>query len=111
MIFQRLRPDQESKTLNQSCLVQGRNTLGVQCKKRQLININIEEDSNSLLPKDVNQTLLIKTFYGILSKFSEFQEAPSFRPGHEAYYVMCMRPTLNNQLELTSLTLFRIGVT
>ena len=30
---------------------------------------------------------------------------------HEAYYVMCMRPTLNNQLELTSLTLFRIGVT
>ena len=25
---------------------------------------------------------------------------------HEAYYVMCMRPTLNNQLELTSLTLF-----
>ena len=30
---------------------------------------------------------------------------------HEAYYVMCMRPTLNNQLELTSLTLFRNGVT
>ena len=29
----------------------------------------------------------------------------------EAYYVMCMRPTLNNQLELTSLTLFRNGVT
>ena len=25
---------------------------------------------------------------------------------HEAYYVMCMCPTLNNQLELTSLTLF-----
>ena len=25
---------------------------------------------------------------------------------HEAYYVMCLRPTLNNQLELTSLTLF-----
>ena len=30
---------------------------------------------------------------------------------HEAYYVMCMRPTRNNQLELTSLTLFRNGVT
>ena len=30
---------------------------------------------------------------------------------HEAYYVMSMRPTLNNQLELTSLTLFRNGVT
>ena len=29
---------------------------------------------------------------------------------HEAYYVMSMRPTLNNQLELTSLTLFRNGV-
>ena len=30
---------------------------------------------------------------------------------HKAYYVMCMRPTLNNQLELTFLTLFRNGVT
>ena len=30
---------------------------------------------------------------------------------HEAYYIMSMRPTLNNQLELTSLTLFRNGVT
>ena len=30
---------------------------------------------------------------------------------YEAYYLMCMRPTLNNQLELTSLTLFRNGVT
>ena len=30
---------------------------------------------------------------------------------HEACYVMCMRPTLNNLLELTSLTLFRNGVT
>ena len=30
---------------------------------------------------------------------------------HEAYYVMCLQPTLNNQLELTSLTLFRNGVT
>ena len=30
---------------------------------------------------------------------------------HEAYYVMCLRPTLNNQLELTSLTYFRNGAT
>ena len=30
---------------------------------------------------------------------------------HEAYYIMCMRPTPNNQLELTSLTLFRNSVT
>ena len=30
---------------------------------------------------------------------------------HEAYYVMCLGPTLNNQLELTSLTYFRNGVT
>ena len=30
---------------------------------------------------------------------------------HEVYYVMCMRPTLNHQLELTSLTLFQNGVT
>ena len=30
---------------------------------------------------------------------------------HEAYYVMCLRPTLNNQLELTSLALFRNGIT
>ena len=30
---------------------------------------------------------------------------------HDAYYLMCMYPTLNNQLELTSLTLFRNGVT
>ena len=26
---------------------------------------------------------------------------------HEAYYVMCLCPTLNNQMELTYLTLFR----
>ena len=30
---------------------------------------------------------------------------------HEAYYVICMGQTFNNQLELTSLTLFRNGVT
>ena len=30
---------------------------------------------------------------------------------HEAYYVMCLRSTLNNKLELTSLTLFRNGIT
>ena len=30
---------------------------------------------------------------------------------HEAYYVMCLRPTVNNQLELTSLTYFRNGFT
>ena len=30
---------------------------------------------------------------------------------NEAYYVMCMHPTLNNQLELTYLTLFRNGIT
>ena len=30
---------------------------------------------------------------------------------HEAYYVMCMCPTLNDQLELTSLMLFRKGIT
>ena len=30
---------------------------------------------------------------------------------HEAYYGMCLRLTLNNQLELTSFTLFRNGVT
>ena len=30
---------------------------------------------------------------------------------HEVYYVMCLGPTLYNQLELTSLTLFRNGVT
>ena len=28
---------------------------------------------------------------------------------HEYYYVMCMLPTLNNQMELTSLTLFQNG--
>ena len=30
---------------------------------------------------------------------------------HEADYIMCTRPTPNNQLELTSLTLFRNSVT
>ena len=28
----------------------------------------------------------------------------------EAYYVMCLGPTLNNQLEVTSSTLFQNGV-
>ena len=30
---------------------------------------------------------------------------------HEVYYVKCLRPTLNNQLELTSARLFRNGLT
>ena len=30
---------------------------------------------------------------------------------HEAYYVMCLLRTLNNQLEITYLTLFRNGIT
>ena len=29
------------------------------------------------------------------------------RKVYEAYYVMCLHPTINNQLELTSLTLFQ----
>ena len=33
------------------------------------------------------------------------------RKTHEACHIMCLWPTLNKQLELTSLTLFRNGVT
>ena len=32
------------------------------------------------------------------------------RKTHEAYYVICLHPTLNNRLELTSLSLLQIGV-
>ena len=29
---------------------------------------------------------------------------------HEGYYMMCLRPTINNQMKLTPLSLFRTGV-
>ena len=43
--------------------------------------------------------------------FRRVQNKVSQRKIHEAYYVMCMRPTLKNQLELTFLKLFQDGVT
>ena len=50
----------------------------------------------------------------LIGKLSERQRVSNKvrqRKTHGAYYVMCIRPTLNNRLELTSLTLFQNGVT
>ena len=63
---------------------------------------------NSEPPKHLNQFPEHRFNWKILRRVPKILRQ---RKIHEAYYVMCMRHTLNNQLELTSLTLFRNGVT
>ena len=62
-----------------------------------------DTDKNPELVKNLNQ-FLERTFnWKILRRVPNKVRQ---RKIHEAYHVMCMRPSLNNQLELTSLTLF-----
>ena len=63
---------------------------------------------NSEPTKHLNQFIEHRFNWKILRRVPNKVRQRTIR---EAYYVMCMRPTLNNQLELTSLTLFRNGVT
>ena len=57
------------------------------------------------------QSIFINFLNTVLTgKFLEVPNKVRKRKTHEAYYVMCLLPTLNNQLELTSLTPFQNGV-
>ena len=77
-------------------------------------NVSIRWDEHSDIDKNSEPAKHIKQFpehrlnWKILRRVSNKVRQ---RKIHEAYYVMCLHPTLNNQMELTSLILFRNGVT
>ena len=62
-----------------------------------------EHSKNSGPAKHLNQFSEHKFNWKILRRVPNKVKQ---RKMHEAHYVVCMCPTLNNQLELTSLTLF-----
>ena len=77
-------------------------------------NVTIRWDDNSDIGKNSEPAKHLNQFPEHRFNWKILRRVPNKvrqRKIHEAYYVMCMRPTLNNQLELTSLTLFGHGVT
>ena len=77
-------------------------------------NVTIRWDDNSDIGKNSEPAKHLNQFPEHRFNWKILRRVPNKvrqRKIHEAYYVMCMRPTLNNQLELTSLTLFGNGVT
>ena len=77
-------------------------------------NVTIRWDEHSDINKHSEPAKHIKHFPEHRFNWKILRRVPNKvrqRKIHEAYYVMYLRPTLNNQLELTSLTLFRNGVT
>ena len=77
-------------------------------------NVTIRWDEHSDIDKNSESAKHIKQFPEHRFNWKILRRVPNKvrkRKIHEAYYVMCLRPTLNNQLGLTSLTLFRNGVT
>ena len=71
-------------------------------------NENSDIDKNSETAKHIKQIPEHRFNWRILRRFPNKVRR---RKINEAYYVMYLRSTLNNQLELTSLTLFRNVVT
>ena len=77
-------------------------------------NVTIRWDKHSDTDKHSEPAKHIKQFSEHRFNWKILRRVPNKvrqRKIHKAYYVMCLRPTLNNQLDLTSLTLFRNGVT
>ena len=77
-------------------------------------NVAIRWDENSDIDKNSEPAKHIKQFPEHRFYWKILRSVPNKvrqRKIHEAYYVMCLRPTLNNQLELTFFPLFRNGVT
>ena len=82
------------------------------CETGRVVTIRWDEHSdigkNSQPAEHLNQFSEHKFSWKILRRVPNKVRQ---RKIHEACYVMCLRPTLNKQLELTSLTYFRNGVT
>ena len=73
-------------------------------------NVTIRWDEHSDIEKNSEPAKHIKQFAEHRFNLKILRRVPNKvrqRKIHEAYYVMCLRPTLNNQLELTTLILFR----
>ena len=76
-------------------------------------NVTIRWDQHSDIGKNSEPTKYLNQFPEPRFNWKFLRKVPNKvrqRKIQEAYYVMCLRPTLNNQLQLTSLTLFGNGV-
>ena len=72
-------------------------------------NVTIRWDKHSNIGKNSELAKHLNQFSEHRFNWKILRRVPNKvrqRKIHEAYHVMCMRPSLNNQLELTSLTLF-----
>ena len=77
-------------------------------------NVTIRWDEHSDIYKNSEPAKHVKQFPEYRFNWKILRRVPNKvrqRKIREAYCVMCLHPTLNNQLELTSLTLFGNGVT
>ena len=77
-------------------------------------NVTIRWNEHSDISKNLEPAKHLNQFLEHRFNWKILKRAPNIvrqRKIHEAYYVTCMPPTLNNQLQLTSLKFFRNGVT
>ena len=77
-------------------------------------NITVRLEKHSDIAKNSEPAKHLNQFPGQRFNWKILTKVPNKvrqRKSHEACYIMCMHPTFNNQLELTSLTLFQNGVT
>ena len=77
-------------------------------------NVTIRWDQHSDIGKNSEPTKYLNQFSEHRFNWTFLRKVPNKvrqRKIQEAYYVMYLRPTFNNQLELTSLILFGNGVT
>ena len=76
-------------------------------------NVTIRWDDNSDIGKNSEPAKHLNQFPEHRFHWKILRRVPNRvrqRNIQKAYYVMCMHPNLNNQLDLTSFTLFRNGV-
>ena len=105
----------KDKTSHASSVVyEGKCNCGENCIAKIEQNVAIKWDEHSVISKNSDPVKHFNQFPEHRFNCKILRRVPNKvqqRKIHEAYYVMCLRPTLNNQLELTSLTLLRNGGT
>ena len=90
-----------------SVVYEGKCNFGENCIGETRRNITLRWDEHSDIGKNSEPAKHLNQFPEHRFNWKILRRVPNKvrqRKIHEAYYVMCIRPTINNQLELTSLT-------
>ena len=89
-------------------MYEGKCNFGENCIGETGRNVTIRWDEHSGIGKNSEPAKHLNQFPAHRFNWEILRKVPNKvreRKIHEAYYVMCIHPTINNQLKLTSLTL------